>query len=195
MTSDATLINLTPHNVTVAGVEFPASGQIARVEEIEPTATGTVLVGDQELPVVTVRTGRVVGLPPEKEGTYYIVSRMVAENAPHRRDLLIPHGLLRDDAGRVIGCSGFGQVPGSEPLAWDDPTFGGEAPYGPSEVRVARADSGAVRAKVAAIGCDDHDGACSATVTLVAEFGSTDDARDWAEDAAHRAATGTYTRR
>lgn len=189
------IINLTPHAVNVNGAEFPASGQVARVEEMEPTATGTVLVGDRDIPVVTVRTGRVVGLPDQQPGVYFIVSRMVAENAPHRRDLLIPHGLLRDDAGRVTGCSGFGQVPAADPLAWDDPTFGGEAPYGPSEVRVARADSGAVRAKVAAIGCDDHDGACSATVTLVAEFGSTDDARDWAEDAARRAATSTYTRR
>ncbi|HLU45236.1 MAG TPA: hypothetical protein VKZ67_09500, partial [Natronosporangium sp.] len=131
----------------------------------------------------------------QQPGVLLIVSRMVAEAAPHRRDLVIPHGLLRDSQGRVVGCAGFGQVPHSDPLDWDDPTFGGVGPFGDNETRVSRADSGAVRAKVAAIGCDDHDGACSATVTLVAEFGSTDDARDWAEDAARRAATGTYTRR
>jgi hypothetical protein len=52
-----------------------------------------------------------VALPEPEFDTYHIVSRMVAEAYPNRRDLVFPDQLLRNDSGDVVGCSAFGQVP------------------------------------------------------------------------------------
>lgn len=41
----------------------------------------------------------------------YVVSRLVAEAVPERRDLVVPHGLVRDGQGRVVGCAQLAQVP------------------------------------------------------------------------------------
>lgn len=38
---------------------------------------------------------------------YYIVSRMVANALPNRKDLLVPNELVRDDQGNIIGCRSF----------------------------------------------------------------------------------------
>ena len=106
--------NLTPHpvNLVLGGqtITLPPDGTPPRVSTTE-TPAGTVAVNGVQVPIVQVGTGDLVGLPDQQPGVLLVVSRMVAEAAPHRRDLLIPHGLVRDDAGRVIGCSALGQVP------------------------------------------------------------------------------------
>jgi hypothetical protein len=80
-------INLTPHPITVVdGADtrtFPPSGSIARVE----------------LPL-----GPVTGVPDPQEGVQYIVSILVGEALPARRDLVIPGKQIRDTDGRIIGC-------------------------------------------------------------------------------------------
>ena len=45
--------------------------------------------------------------PKEVEGTYYIVSRLVAENAKDRDDFLMVHRTVRDSDGRIVGCTAF----------------------------------------------------------------------------------------
>ena len=45
--------------------------------------------------------------PNEVEGTYYIVSRLVAENAKDRDDFLMVHRTVRDSDGRIVGCTAF----------------------------------------------------------------------------------------
>lgn len=50
------------------------------------------------------RYGEVDGLPAPRAGVTYIVSRVVAEAAREREDLLVPGGLVRDGSGRVLGC-------------------------------------------------------------------------------------------
>jgi len=47
-----------------------------------------------------------VDLPIKEENTYYIVSLPIAQIF-QRDDLLVPHDLVRDDNGNVIGCKGF----------------------------------------------------------------------------------------
>src|SRR5690554_3370931 len=106
--------NLTPHpvNLILDGhtITLPPDGTPPRVATTE-TPAGTVAVDGAEVPVVQVGTGDLEGLPDQQPGVWLLVSRMVAEAAPHRRDLVIPHGLVRDDVGRVVGCSALGQVP------------------------------------------------------------------------------------
>ena len=49
-------------------------------------------------------------LPDKQEGVLYIVSRITAEALPNRDDLLMVDGTVRDDDGRIIGCTGFSQL-------------------------------------------------------------------------------------
>lgn len=111
--------NLTPHpvNLVVDGqtITLPPDGAPPRVSTTE-TPAGAVAVNGTQVPIVQVGTGDLVGLPDQQPGVLLVVSRMVAEAAPHRRDLVIPHGLVRDDAGRVVGCSALGQVPPPRPV-------------------------------------------------------------------------------
>jgi len=48
-------------------------------------------------------------MPEQVSGVAYIVSALVRSAYPDRTDLLIPHGLVRDDDGNIIGCRGFAQ--------------------------------------------------------------------------------------
>lgn len=111
--------NLTPHPVTLVvdgqTITLPPDGAPPRVSTAE-TPAGTATVNGTQVPIVQVSTGDLEGLPAQQPGVYLLVSRMVAEAAPHRRDLVIPHGLVRDDTGRVVGCSALGQVPPPRPV-------------------------------------------------------------------------------
>lgn len=51
--------------------------------------------------------GEVTGLPEFKEGVYYVVSAMVRQALPHRKDLLSPGQLIRNEQGQPIGCLGL----------------------------------------------------------------------------------------
>ncbi len=56
---------------------------------------------------VTDGDGNEVGLPQRKDGTFYIVSSITAQAVPDRDDFLMVDGTVRDDSGRIIGCTGF----------------------------------------------------------------------------------------
>jgi len=95
-----TIVNMTPHAITVVGHDpIPPSGDVARVSV---TDTPAGYIGDY--PVSVQETGEVEGLPDPVPGVYYIVSTMVRLALPDRLDLLSPGQLVRDDAGRPIGC-------------------------------------------------------------------------------------------
>lgn len=51
--------------------------------------------------------GEVTGLPEYQEGTYYVVSAMVRQALPGRKDLLSPGQLIRNEQGQPIGCLGL----------------------------------------------------------------------------------------
>ena len=59
------------------------------------------------IPVYTVATGNVEGLPEQAGGVLLIVSAMVRCAAPERRDLVSPADFARDEKGNIVGCRSF----------------------------------------------------------------------------------------
>jgi len=102
--------NLTPHDVVVVGESgniikvFPKSETLARC-----SVSRRVVGGVDGYPLYKNTFGAVENLPAPKEGTFFVVSRLVAE-ATKRGDLLIPDDTVRDEAGRIIGCRGFSRL-------------------------------------------------------------------------------------
>lgn len=100
------IVNLTPHVVTLVlpGCTLRlASEGIARVSETV-SHVETVSVNGNEIPVVKKAYGQVIGLPEPQEGTIYIVSLLVLQALPGRRDLFAPAELVRDESGVITGA-------------------------------------------------------------------------------------------
>jgi hypothetical protein len=57
--------------------------------------------------VVKSVLGEVENLPDPVEGTIYIVSQLVVQALPDRKDLLAPGELKRDDLGAIKYAEGF----------------------------------------------------------------------------------------
>lgn len=106
------LKNLTPHEVCIyklngtvpdLDVVIEAGEEVARVSceyiKVDKRVDGI----DLYRPVF----GEVTGLPDYSEGVYLLVSTMVREALPLRKDLVSPGQLLRNDKGEVIGCLGL----------------------------------------------------------------------------------------
>ena len=111
-----TVDNYTPHLISLytpdgrtqlCGI---SSSGVARAKEIHETID-RLTTDNFNVPVDKVSYGEVDGLPPEKEGVYHVVSMITAlQCAGKRNDLLIVSGTVRDDQGRIIGCTGFARV-------------------------------------------------------------------------------------
>lgn len=109
------ILNLTPHTVSVLHnngevVTFPVHGEAPRVSYDDHMACN---IGDFS---VSVRCGieAVEGLPDEEEGVFFIVSSMVREACPQRRDLLTPDSgpdAVRNGKGHVLYVLRFIQNP------------------------------------------------------------------------------------
>lgn len=100
-------VNLTPHDVNVVKadgqiVTFPRSGNVARCAQ---TRKDVDLIGG--IIISVVKFGDVQDLPDPQFGVWFIVSALVRDAVPHRKDLLSPGTLVRDDAGNITGCRGF----------------------------------------------------------------------------------------
>ena len=52
----------------------------------------------------------VVNLPDPKPGTFYIVSKMLAQACPERTDLIFPGTVVRDADDHIVGCIDFSRV-------------------------------------------------------------------------------------
>ncbi len=104
------LINLTPHDINVVGLDgkvtIPKSGKIARCST-KTMASKNIEFEDVTIPVYATTIGSVEGLLDEEDGTMFIVSRMVLDAAKDRADLLAPGELVRDEKGNPIGCKGL----------------------------------------------------------------------------------------
>ena len=116
--------NLTPHAVRIFAADgktelltVPPSGAVARVA-VTRQETGVVPIEmDADrlmardplagIPVFVGTYGQVTGLPEPVNGTVYIVSAMVRQAVPRRRDVLSPGELIRDDKGQPVGCRGL----------------------------------------------------------------------------------------
>lgn len=114
------IINCLPHDAHLLvgdgrAVTIKQSGMVARVNErLSAPVTLTVATDDGAVSIsVECRTralGEVVGLPGRAPGMLYLVSTMVADAASYRDDLVVPGDLVRDEAGKVIGCRGLYRV-------------------------------------------------------------------------------------
>lgn len=106
------LKNLTPHEVKIyklVGTVPDLDLVIEAGEEIARVSCEYVKVDKKVEGVDMYRTvfGEVTGLPEYSEGVYLLVSTMVREALPLRKDLVSPGQLLRNDEGQVIGCLGL----------------------------------------------------------------------------------------
>ncbi len=64
---------------------------------------------NEEIPLYDFSYISPIELPEQKEGVYYIVSRMVAE-AFRRPDFLFPDDFVCDENGNIIGCKFFSVI-------------------------------------------------------------------------------------
>lgn len=100
--------NLTPHPLM-----FYKDGNLVLTMESEEPAVrvgeersyrGHVEIDGHQITVLNKSLGDAKDLPPKQEGVYLIVSKVVADSAPERDDLLYPDMVIRDDYGMIIGC-------------------------------------------------------------------------------------------
>lgn len=93
------IINLTPHPITLPDRIIPPSGQIARVAVTQSDA------GQHGgIPLVRGTYGQVQDLPEPSPGVLLVVSAMVRSACPDRSDLASPARMVRDATGAIVGC-------------------------------------------------------------------------------------------
>lgn len=107
------IINLTPHDINVYKDDkillTLTSQGIARAE------SKSEVIGEVNgIPITKVSFGEPIDLPEPKEDVYLLVSRITIESAKNHgrttKDLLTTDNLVRDDNGKVIGCSSFSKM-------------------------------------------------------------------------------------
>ena len=107
------IINCTPHvvNVVVGDkvIDLAPSGVIPRVS-VKSELSESILISGTEVPVYQDTYGELNDLPEQQEGTFLVVSRLVAAAAKGRNDLLVPGALIRNEAGQPIGCKGLARI-------------------------------------------------------------------------------------
>lgn len=106
------LKNLTPHEVCIydmVGTTPVLNLVIEAGEEVARVSCEYVKVDKKVEGVDMYRTvfGEDTGLPDYEKDVYLLVSTMVREALPLRKDLVSPGQLLRNDKGEVIGCLGL----------------------------------------------------------------------------------------
>ncbi len=113
--ANITITNCTPHDVNIVGEDgsvvatIPASGIIPRCQATTEEVS-TVQVDGVTIPLTASHFGDVYDLPEASDGTLFIVSRVVADAAPERHDLVVPDQLVRDSSGQVVGAKSLSFV-------------------------------------------------------------------------------------
>ena len=83
---------------------IPSSG-VVRVKEEK------VKIGETHgIPIYKINYTESEGLPEPTSDTLFFVSIIVAQANPLRKDLILSSDLVRDDKGRILGCSSFAQL-------------------------------------------------------------------------------------
>ena len=107
------IVNCTAHvvNVVVGDkvIDLAPSGINPRVS-VKSELSESILISGTEVPVYQDTYGELNGLPEQQEGTFLVVSRLVAAAAKGRPDLLVPGALIRNEAGQPIGCKGLARI-------------------------------------------------------------------------------------
>lgn len=103
------IVNTTPHDIKLIldnrEVVYPKSSNPIRLEE----ESKLVDILDVDIPIYS-KIYKSADLPPEQSSVYYIVSLIVAQSFPERRDFLIVNDTIRNDKGQIIGCRSFARV-------------------------------------------------------------------------------------
>jgi hypothetical protein len=99
------LINLTPHTLTIVGADGSFVRNISPSGTVARCAVTRKQVGCVDgIPINRTYFGDVDALPDPQPDTFYIVSALVAQAVPNRRDVLITDDAVRDAQGRIVGC-------------------------------------------------------------------------------------------
>ena len=99
------IINTTPHDIKIVSEEGEVLRTFPKAETPVRVAATVKTVGELDcIAIEETVFGEVEGLPEAEEGTYYIVSRLVASAASGRTDLLVPGQQVRNSDGVVVGC-------------------------------------------------------------------------------------------
>lgn len=123
------IINCTPHDVSIYNTAdcYMYNGSLYLREgdeeypeplSVYPAAKNPAraiyerrIAGGADGCLICRRTPReIIGLPEPKKGTYYIVSKMLAQACPERKDLISPGTVVRNGSGDVVGCIDFSRV-------------------------------------------------------------------------------------
>jgi hypothetical protein len=109
-----TIINLTPHPITIGSLTLPPAGPPARAGEWVEAADPITIDDGTAIPTSWVTYTRLDDLPDPATDVYYVISLVVAQAAAvtHRTtaDLLTPGEQVRDDKGRIVGCKSLARV-------------------------------------------------------------------------------------
>ena len=107
------IVNCTPHVLNIITdskvIDLAPSGINPRVS-VKSELSESILISGTEVPVYQDTYGELNDLPEQQEGTFLVVSRLVAAAAKGRNDLLVPGALIRNEAGQPIGCKGLARI-------------------------------------------------------------------------------------
>ena len=107
-------VNMTPHPINLLTNEgkeidiIEPSGETIRLEE-EWSPIGTFDIRGESFPLMHCEYSS-GDVPEPGEGTIFIVSAMVANAYPERKDFVIVAKTVRDENGRICGCTAFASV-------------------------------------------------------------------------------------
>jgi hypothetical protein len=116
----ADITNLTPHPVTILTLDgereletIPSSGSIRLNENVTELGDG-ILFRSFAIPLlhITFEADNAISDWPERDNHFYIVSALVANAYPERTDFLMVAKTVRDDEGRIKGCTAFASATG-----------------------------------------------------------------------------------
>lgn len=99
------IVNKTPHDVNFINNNNEVVQTITPELPAIRLSMSTDLAGLIEgIPVIKTVYGEVENLLEEADDTVYIVSALVMQALPDRKDLYVPGDVVRDEAGKIIGC-------------------------------------------------------------------------------------------
>lgn len=104
-------INLLDKNNEIVRTWEPDQEEPPRAQEVVVDERTVATTNGLILPITSKDYGKVKNLPNVEPGVLLIVSRIVAEAATDRDDLIVPN-TVRDKNGTIIGCRSFSVVGG-----------------------------------------------------------------------------------
>lgn len=105
------ILNYTPHTINVCNEnnEVVSSFESVGCARISTTQKEEYKVDG--IQVMSTVYGEVEGLPEQEDGVMYLVSFMVVNALPNRKDLIAPNtspqACVRDEEGKIIGVRSF----------------------------------------------------------------------------------------